>query len=166
VGCASADATSGATTGAPPQVAGQSSSPIKGGPDLATNPFDPPDSPYEVIYGRDFRSRPLPALNAIYPVTAEEAIANAAQNGFGAGHGWTPGTPTATLRQVTVGSGSQAVTGPAWVLIWKGSPVVIVGKATFIGEQRTMLADQASCEFLVVIDANTGDGHRAGQICR
>lgn len=136
-------------------------------PELATNPFDAPDSEHKITYSANFVSEPFPLTLPSPAISAEEAIQVASRD-QNFGESAQPGDPQVVLRMVAVGdfSGSIApVARPAWVLTWANSFAIIHGPIEMTEADRDEYRATNKCEFVVAIDASTGVAFQVNQIC-
>ncbi|HEX8093803.1 hypothetical protein [Jatrophihabitans sp.] len=78
-----------------------------------------------------------------------------------------PGTPTVTLRSISIGYPGQDTypSHPAWIVIWQGSKPWRTGRADR-GSQPAASSDDLHCLYLVVVNAATGQAEDARQLCR
>jgi hypothetical protein len=110
-------------------------------------------------------SDPLPASPPQIAVDSEKALAIAMRDqNFGSA--MQPGTPTVTLRMVRIGLPEDEPTPRlAWVLTWRNSKLDLHGPIGLSAEKRAEIVANASCVFLVVIDATTGSTEYVAQLC-
>ncbi len=144
--------------------------PVAAGPKAAsvqTSPLARPDTAGRVVYDAGLVSDPVPAGSPRVAVSATRALAVAAeQQQFGPD--LQPGTPTATLRMVTVGSAGDepAPTARAsWVLTWTGSAAAVRGPVTLSDQDRARIRAATRCVFVVVVDATSAKAVDARQLC-
>jgi hypothetical protein len=132
---------------------------------IKTDPLTRPDSPGRIVYSSELVSEPMPKQAKAARVSKAKALGAADVGQFGPG--LQPGTPTATLRMVslrTPGAAAQAAR-PSWVLTWAASRPDIKGPATNTAADRRRLAADVQCIFVMVVDADTGVARDARQLC-
>lgn len=157
VGCASATAAGG------PRSVGTTHA----GP---SEPFQPPDAPVRIVYGGYLTSDPAPA-GSVPTVDESKALAAAADLDFAPD--LRPGTPTVTLRMVTINtdpkntdpSSTPITVSPrlGWMVIWSNSKPAVHGPAPVGGQTRPTVAE--NCQFIVTVDATNGAALDTQQLC-
>jgi hypothetical protein len=131
-----------------------------------SDPLADPSRVTRINYSPMLISDPLPSPAPEIAVTSEEALA-IARRGQVLSSDMQPGTPTATLRMVTVGPPEDhPAARPAWVLTWRNSKPVVHGPVTLSAERRAELIANLNCVFVVVVDAGSGSAEYAAQFCR
>jgi hypothetical protein len=162
-GCArpaeTVSATSASAPDAGPTSSPSSSEPLPHKPEQAWTPG--PAAPDEKVYrGTGVRTVPAPA-NASPKITRQQAIDIAQKTEFYNG-GLLPGTPQTELRLYTDGDFPPDGKGKsyrqhdhqlAWVVTYYDSPPDIKGPNRKLPPE----VYTAKCDFVVVVDANTGD---------
>lgn len=127
------------------------------------NPFAPPDAPYTIKYNNDLTSDPVDP-NTPVTVTANAAV-RAVIDADGKDDYRRPGSPSATLREVSVGyKGQDDSFAPhlGWVLTWTGGHTFVGGPASLSPSARSEMQSSYTCNVVVVVNATTakveGDG--------
>jgi hypothetical protein len=120
-----------------------------------------------VDYGSGITTRPAP--DAVPALTSTEAVTLATR--IDMPRELMPGTPTTTLRFVTVDPGGAEEGGPpaeklAWVLVYDGSPADLHGPVGLSRERRQEIAAGSRCSFIVILDARSGGTLALKQRCR
>ena len=144
--------TSCATGSTSPAAGNIGSSPAQ----LNYNPFSPPDSPYRIAYNDQLTSD-LVDSNSSVTVTAEQAYRDVL-DADGKDDYRRPGTPTETLRTVSVGyegQGDSFKPHTAWVLTWSNGKAVVGGPASLSADERAKLESTYVCTVVVVVNAVT-----------
>ena len=129
------------------------------------DPLADPSRATRINYSPMLVSDPLPSPAPAIAITRKDALA-IARRGQDFGPEMQPGTPTVTLRMVTVGPPEDhPAARPAWVLTWRNSRLDLHGPVTLSAEKRAELIANANCVFVVVIDATSGSAEYAAQFC-
>jgi hypothetical protein len=132
--------------------------------EVHTNSFAAPDDPSTITYDSGLVSQPIdPAY--LPPVDAVAAVKAATIIGFNAS--LQPGTPTVTLRSVSIGYEGQSTftAHPAWIIIWHGSMPWATGGANRISPPTGKSSDNLNCIYVMAVNAVTGRAEDARQLC-
>jgi hypothetical protein len=134
-----------------------------------SDPLNDPGSPWQIVYGGDMRSDPLPSPAPRTRVTAADAVA--AINRY-PNSPMDQAPPRATLRMVTIGSvrlPPASAPRPMWVLTWTWvDPHHVGGPANLSPHDRQVLNEAVArvrCVRVEAVDAQTERIYGIYEIC-
>ena len=138
---------------------------------VASEPFEPPDAPVRINYG-EYLTSDTPPANSVPAIDENKALA--AASGLDFAPDLRPGTPTVTLRLVTINTDPKNTdpsvtpitvsTRLGWMVIWSNSKPDLQRPAPVGGPSRPATAE--TCEFIVTIDATSGTAIDTQQLCK